>query len=96
MNEMLFVYCLMPQQERQWKICKSIQWLFIHIFDTNFLKSFFNTYGIKFGGFANRELYTMWIMYFCTFDNSHVQHLFQAIIDVICWHNDIYSFKKVF
>ncbi|KAH9546252.1 hypothetical protein CY35_12G085000 [Sphagnum magellanicum] len=26
--------------------------------------------------------------------NSPMQHLFQATGDVICWHNDIYSFQK--
>jgi hypothetical protein len=65
MNEMLFLYYLMFQQERQWKIFKSIQWLSIHIFDTDLFFYKFNTYGIKFGGLANRELYIMWIMYFC-------------------------------
>jgi hypothetical protein len=46
----------MLQQERQWKVLKSIQWLFIHILDTNYFLKKINTYGIKFGGFANREL----------------------------------------
>jgi hypothetical protein len=56
MNAMLFLYCLTFQQERQWKIFKSIQWFSIHILDTNFVFVKFNTYGIQFGAFANREL----------------------------------------